>query len=154
MRSVWFLEDGRGVRAGNGGGRQEKYSCSGAPAVAKKIKPGDPPQVCVEPVVPRIYTVTEHTVQGCPYCSIKKLFENKNVELLRFFFFVTPLLRAVRKTLPTGSYRVASRGREAKARGLVPNWLSKHQELSRAPRTDQDYPYPLGAAATLVLQER
>lgn len=71
-----------------------------------------------------------------------------------FFFFVTPLLRAVRKTLPTGSYRVASRGREAKARGLVPNWLSKHQELSRAPRTDQDYPYPLGAAATLVLQER
>ena len=90
MRSVWFLEDGRGVRAGNGGGRQEKYSCSGAPAVAKKIKPGDPPQVCVEPVVPRIYTVTEHTVQGCPYCSIKKLFENKNVELLRFFFFCYP----------------------------------------------------------------
>ena len=31
---------------------EQKYFCSGAPTVAKNTKPGDPPQVRVEPVVP------------------------------------------------------------------------------------------------------
>ena len=42
-----FLEDGRGFTAGNGGGRQKKYSCSGGAPVATKTKPGAPPQLRV-----------------------------------------------------------------------------------------------------------
>ena len=50
MQSKVFLKDGREFEAGKGG-RGSRRSSHGAPAVAKKIKPGEIPQARVEPVV-------------------------------------------------------------------------------------------------------
>lgn len=47
--SKWFLEDGQGFKAGNGGKRQ-KYSWRARRG--EKKKPGDRPQVRMEPVAP------------------------------------------------------------------------------------------------------
>lgn len=51
-----FLEDGRGFKAGIGGGRQKEYVCSGGRSLPKRVKkketkPGDPPEILVEPGV-------------------------------------------------------------------------------------------------------
>ena len=49
----------------------------------------------------------------------------------------------------------SSKPRETRARGLVPNWLSKHQTVYVEHRIESKTgPYPLGAAAALVVQER
>ena len=75
-------------------------------------------------------------------------------------FFCTPLLRAVRKKqklVPGSKYGVASskpqeRGESATTHSYQTGFQST--KLSGAPYTEQDYPYPLGVAAALVVQER
>lgn len=57
-----FLEHGQGFKAGNGEGRQRKYSCSGAPAVAKKSKPGDPSQVRATKLRPSEWHATKKQI--------------------------------------------------------------------------------------------